>query len=232
MSDIPTATILGWMDEATALARSYFKEVVGQRKQDRSWVSAADLEIEQLLIARVKAQFPEHGILGEESGAQHGSGADIWAIDPIDGTQSFLQGLPGWSISLGLIRNGRPLYGFVSIPSTDDHYWCDDQGAYCNGKAIHVRETATIGKGDWIALTSRSHQSFRLGFPGKVRGFGSIASHLCYVARDAAVAALLGGEGRGACGILPLGWRFCARPAVMSSPSTGRRLPPTPCMAG
>lgn len=196
--NIDTGVVLGWMQEASTIARGFFKEVVGELKQDRTWVTEADREIERYLVGQVKAAFPGHAILGEESGRHAGSAEYLWAIDPIDGTQSFMQGLPGWSISLGLIHKGQPALGFVAIPTTDDYYWVDPEGvARCNGKPISVRQSATIDKSDWVALTSRSHQSFTITFPGKVRGFGSIATHLCYVARDAAIATLLGGEGRG-----------------------------------
>lgn len=195
---IDTTEILGWMEHAGGIARQYFKEVVGQRKQDKTWVTQADLDIERYFVARLHERFPDHGILGEETGVGGGSAGAIWAIDPIDGTQSFLQGLPGWSISLGLIEDGRPTHGFVYIPASDDYYWTDEAGrAICNGKPIRVRTSATLDRSDWVALTSRSHLTYQISFPGKVRGFGSIATHLCYVARDVAVAALLGGEGRG-----------------------------------
>jgi myo-inositol-1(or 4)-monophosphatase len=218
MTTFDTNALIGWLEQAGTIARSYFKEVVGQRKQDRTWVTQADLEIEQYLIGQIHSHFPGHGILGEETGSADSGAEYIWAIDPIDGTQSFIQGLPGWSVSLGLIRNGLPLLGFVYIPTTDDHYWCEaGGGAFCNGKPIHVRSSAEIDKSDWLALTSRSHLSYQITFPGKVRGFGSIATHLCYVARDAAVGALLGGEGRGAL------WDIAA--GVLRRPAPDHRRP-------
>jgi myo-inositol-1(or 4)-monophosphatase len=195
---IDTAAILGWMEQASVIARGHFKQAIGRRKQDRTWVTEADLEIERFLVGKIRAAFPDHAILGEESGSHAGSADALWAIDPIDGTHSFMQGLPGWSISLGLVRGGLPELGFVAIPSSDEYYWVEPgQGALCNSKPIQARQSAPVTRGDWVATTSRSHQSFAISFPGKLRSYGSIATHLCYVARDAAVGCLLGGEGRG-----------------------------------
>lgn len=195
--DIDTALILGWMEQAATIARGHFRQATGRRKQDRTWVTEADLEIEGFLVERLRAAFPGHAIVGEESGGHAGAADHLWAIDPIDGTHSFMQGLPGWSISLGLIRGGLPALGFVAIPSADEYYWVEPgQGARCNGAPIAARQGG-VGRGDWVATTSRSHQHLAISFPGKLRSYGSVATHLCYVARDAAVACLLGGEGRG-----------------------------------
>jgi len=195
---IDIAPVLGWMEQATAIARGYAKGAAARRKADRTWVTEADTTIEAFFVGQIRAAFPGHAILGEETGRHAGSADYLWAIDPIDGTQSFMQGLPGWSISLGLIANGRPLLGFVSVPCSEELYWVEPgAGARCNGEPITVRESADVARDDWVAATSRAHRSFQITFPGKLRSYGSIATHLCYVARDAAVACLLGGAGRG-----------------------------------
>ena len=69
--------------------------------------SEADLETELLIRGRLDARFPEDGFLGEETGAtEFGDGQGIWVVDPIDGTQPYVSGLPSWCVSIGFVRDG------------------------------------------------------------------------------------------------------------------------------
>jgi histidinol phosphatase-like enzyme (inositol monophosphatase family) len=93
-------------------------------KADRSPVTVADRESEQLLRGRIEARFPEHGILGEEYGLTRAEAPLRWLVDPIDGTESFIRGVPLYGVMLGLVSRGPegrntddPVVGVVHFPA-------------------------------------------------------------------------------------------------------------------
>ena len=88
-----------------------------ERKSDRSPVTLADKEAEQLVRSMVAEQYPEDGILGEEFGSEPGSSVFEWIIDPIDGTKSFISGVPLYSTLVGLTCRGEPVLGVIAIPA-------------------------------------------------------------------------------------------------------------------
>lgn len=192
MQDFDLDELRSWAHEGGAIARRYFNHAVARRKADSSLVSAADEEIEQLLVSRISARYPQHGILGEEQGRQGGISEFLWALDPLDGTAAFLAGLPLWGVSIGLLRAGRPYLGVVYLPLLDDDYWAiEDGGAWLNGQPIHVRPPREWDSEDWLAAPSNLHRRYRIDFRGKVRSTGSTAASLLYVARGSALAALV-----------------------------------------
>lgn len=109
-------------------------------KHDGTVVTSADLEINRSFIEQVVNHFPEDSVLGEE--ASHSAAGDndrTWVIDPIDGTQQFILGVPVFMVSVALVVAGRPVLGVVSNPSTRDLYWATlGGGSFRNGTAIHV----------------------------------------------------------------------------------------------
>ncbi|MFN4172622.1 MAG: inositol monophosphatase family protein [Pseudorhodobacter sp.] len=79
-------------------------------------VTEADRAVEALIVARLRAAFPQDGILGEEGGMLPGTSGRIWVIDPIDGTFNFVRGGKDWAVSIGLWHNGQPVAGVVHVP--------------------------------------------------------------------------------------------------------------------
>ena len=89
------------------VALRYFRTALTvERKQDWSPVTVADREAEQRAVAVLREAYPDHGILGEEFGAQGGAG-DRWIIDPIDGTKSFIRGIPFFATLIALEEEGE-----------------------------------------------------------------------------------------------------------------------------
>jgi histidinol phosphatase-like enzyme (inositol monophosphatase family) len=122
--------------EAGEIAMKYFKagvEVV--RKSDDSPVTVADREIELFLRRKISQEYPQHGILGEEFDEVHGDG-NRWILDPIDGTKSFIYGVPLFSVLIGLERAGVPILGVAHFPALGETYWGSDAGAFCNDEPI------------------------------------------------------------------------------------------------
>jgi myo-inositol-1(or 4)-monophosphatase len=109
-------------------------------KTDLTPVTAADTEINDLVISRVKERFPRHGVHGEE--ASFGTDREwVWVCDPVDGTMPFSLGLPLSTFSLALTRNGEPLVGVVYDPFGDKLYTArKGGGAFVNGKPLRVSD--------------------------------------------------------------------------------------------
>jgi myo-inositol-1(or 4)-monophosphatase len=192
MNEINIAELHAWMHECGAIALHSFRNVVGHRKADHSWVTEADVEIERVLVERITARYPDHGILGEEQTRQGLDREFLWALDPIDGTALFVAGLPGWGISAGLLRHGTPYFGMIYFPLLDDCYWAGPTGdAMLNNQPIHVLPPRPLDSQDWIATPSNAHRRFTIDFAGKTRGLGSTVGPFCYVARGSALGALI-----------------------------------------
>jgi len=192
---IPLEELRAWVQECGETAKGLYNNVVGSRKADRSWVTEADLAVERMLTARIAERFPHHGILGEEQTREGLDREFVWAIDPIDGTASFVAGLPIWGISLGLLRRGEPYLGLLYFPLMGDWYWAEPGGgAYLNGRPIRVAEPGPLDSEDWLSVPSNAHRRFEIDFVGKTRSLGSTAASLCYAARGSATASLISGS--------------------------------------
>jgi myo-inositol-1(or 4)-monophosphatase len=193
VSVVDLSEVQRWARECGIHARSYFNNVRAERKADRSWVTQADVEVEQMLRDRIGARYPDHGIVGEEQGVGDVGREFVWCLDPIDGTGAFVAGLPTWCISIGLLRAGEPYLGVIYLPIVDDCYWAGPTGpAYRNGEPIAVSDHAEIDSNDWLAVSSYAHRRFKIDFPGKARVLSSVAADCCYVARGSALGALIG----------------------------------------
>ena len=83
-------------------------------------VTDIDLRTEKAIAKEIKIRFPEHGISGEEYGAVGSQERWSWIIDPIDGTRSFISGMPTWGTLIGLLFEGKPVYGMMSQPYVGD----------------------------------------------------------------------------------------------------------------
>jgi myo-inositol-1(or 4)-monophosphatase len=122
------------------LARRHFDnrdrlQVEVKGPQDHA--SAADREVEQLIVNLLAAAFPADAFFGEEGGGR--SGDSLWVIDPIDGTTNFIHGLASYCVSLAYLRGGEPQLGMIYDPAADELFaaW-RGRGATCNGAPLRV----------------------------------------------------------------------------------------------
>jgi histidinol phosphatase-like enzyme (inositol monophosphatase family) len=131
---------------AGRLTLDYYRgDFAVERKADASPVTIADRRAEELLRATLAERFPDDGILGEEFGEQRGRSGRRWIIDPIDGTQSFVRGVPLYGVLLGLEDHGRCVVGAVDFPPLGETYWAaSGAGAFLNGAPILVSDVATL----------------------------------------------------------------------------------------
>jgi histidinol-phosphatase len=107
-------------------------------KADRTPVTQADRDAEQAIVERLRAAFPDVGVLGEEHGAQ-GAQRTRWIVDPIDGTRNFVRGIPYWATLIGLEEDGEVTVGVVHAPAAGDLLWArSGGGAFANGERLRV----------------------------------------------------------------------------------------------
>jgi myo-inositol-1(or 4)-monophosphatase len=85
-------------------------------------VTAADHAAETVMRALIRRTFPDHGIVGEEYGQERADAEYVWVLDPIDGTKSFISGMPAWGTLIGLMRSGEPVFGMMSQPFTRERF--------------------------------------------------------------------------------------------------------------
>ncbi len=141
-------------EEAGKIMLKYFNSDLQQRyKEDKTLVTVADEEINQIVIDRVKSAYPEHSVLGEEASNDRQNEL-AWICDPIDGTNPFSKGLPVSTFSLALTKEGEPIVGVICDPFTGSIYWASQgEGAYLNGKKINVSdkklEYRAVAHVDW-----------------------------------------------------------------------------------
>jgi myo-inositol-1(or 4)-monophosphatase len=110
-------------------------------------VTEADRAAEIAMRRLIERTFPSHGIIGEEFGNVRADAEYVWVLDPIDGTKSFICGLPLWGTLIGLEHHGRPCYGLMHQPFTRERFSGDGEAAYWRGPARrHAPEPAWKAK--------------------------------------------------------------------------------------
>jgi len=109
-------------------------------KTDTSPVTQADKNSERIMRELLKERFPDHGIVGEEYGKENENAEFVWVLDPIDGTKSFIAGVPLFGTLIALLHNGRPVIGVINQPYTQER-WVGVLGKQTtlNGKKIRTR---------------------------------------------------------------------------------------------
>lgn len=199
MSDQFVATAIAAATEAGAYLRERFGQPHDVRhKGTVDLVTEADRGAEALIVARLRAAFPDHRLLGEEGTADvRPSGADPaspygWIVDPLDGTTNFAHGVPHFAVSIGLEERGEPLVGVVYDPLRDEVFVAArGKGARCNGTPLAVSTTgelieAILATGFSYSLARREQQAVAwrsfLTRVQAIRQTGSAALNLCYVA--------------------------------------------------
>ncbi|MCF7929262.1 MAG: inositol monophosphatase [Spirochaetales bacterium] len=183
-------------DAAAEIQLSYLKEGVTYHsksvRHDR--VTQADTESEAAIVERIRRDFPDHNIYGEEEEYRKTRSDYTWIIDPLDGTNNFSKGFPFFAVSIALSVNGNLIGGLVRDPVRNETFSAyRGTGAYCNGESIHCSETvnlqdALLATGFYYDRDSRMEQTlreisclFRQGIVG-IRRTGSAALDLSYIA--------------------------------------------------
>ncbi len=111
-------------------------------KDDGSPVTALDREVEVRLRESIRKRYPEHGVIGEEFGADRPGAEQVWVLDPIDGTKAFVARLPVYGTLIALARDRHPVLGVVDHPLLCERWTgIGGEGTWCNGERIRLGET-------------------------------------------------------------------------------------------
>ena len=120
-------------------------------------VTEADREAERAIRALIRAEFPDHGILGEEYGIENAGSSHVWVIDPIDGTRAFISGLPVWGTLVGLTVDGDAVAGMMAQPFTGELFYATDSAAHYEGRAgrasLTTRQTTALADATLFTTT-------------------------------------------------------------------------------
>lgn len=142
-------------DAAGEPARHYFRTNLSiDSKEDLSPVTRADREAESAMRAILAANVPEHGIIGEEFGAERADAEWVWVLDPIDGTKSYVTGVPLFGVLVALVHRGRPVLGIIDQPILGER-WIGAEGmaSRFDGGAARTRPCADL-KDAWLNATT------------------------------------------------------------------------------
>lgn len=156
-------------------------------KADKSPVTEADLRAEAAIREVLSGAFPSYGFFGEESGQHAMEAENIWLVDPLDGTKSFVRECPFFSTQIALMRGGELLLGVSCAPAYGEMAWAErGAGAFLDGKPIHVSGIAEFGAailstGNLKTLAASPAGWARLGAlvgrVNRVRGYGDFVHY-------------------------------------------------------
>lgn len=172
-----------------------FGKIQATRKEDGTLVTKADQWADQEIREAILSTFPTHGVLTEETEHIFPDKDWCWIVDPIDGTTNFTRGVPIWGISLGLLYQGIPVFGFVHLPQLNQSfhgYWYNNKaitgptGAFLNNQPIHSSPDSP-SKNHLFNLCARSTDVMTQPFPCKIRLIGVASYNLLLVASGAAL---------------------------------------------
>lgn len=153
--DIFLALALRLADAAGEVIRPYFRRPLAvSDKADLTPVTAADRAAEETMRGLIEARFPAHGILGEEFGRVREDAEFVWTLDPIDGTKSFISGVPLFGTLIALTRDRHPILGVIDQPISRER-WVGASGrrTTLNGTAIRCRACPVLAAATLFATT-------------------------------------------------------------------------------
>jgi myo-inositol-1(or 4)-monophosphatase len=172
-------------------------------KNDNELVTQADAHCQQIIIDRIKENYPDHGFLAEEGSdgtifkqAPRSAEPFWWVIDPIDGTNNFAHRMLLFTVSIAVMHDGRPIVGVIFDPATDSMYTAvKGQIAQLNGRHITAGEEP-ISKFESIGLDSHFYEGVpdwacRIMQLTRFRNYGTTALHMAYVASGGLIATIV-----------------------------------------
>ncbi|HEX4377702.1 MAG TPA: inositol monophosphatase family protein [Steroidobacteraceae bacterium] len=144
-------------------------------KADKSPVTEADVRAEEAIRAVLQARFPTFGFYGEETGQHRGDAENIWLVDPIDGTKSFVRECPFFSTQIALMRAGRLVLGVSSASAYGELAWAEEGGgAFLDGKPIRVSMVGDVGG----AILSTGNLKTMAASPAAWSRFGALVGRV------------------------------------------------------
>jgi myo-inositol-1(or 4)-monophosphatase len=198
--------------EAGALLVSLFRSGLAiERKAEQDLVTEADRRSEALILERLKAAFPDHAIVAEESGLHAAGSGYCWYVDPLDGTTNFAHGYPVFNVTLGLEKDGVMICGVVFDPNRGETFAAEKgAGAYLNGDPIRVSAAGSLNE----ALLSTGFPTRQRHLDTNIHFFHQMAMITHGLRRSGSAAIDLASV---ACGRLEGFWEFGLQPWDMAA---------------
>ena len=161
------------------------------KKGKNDFVSSCDVHLEEKFLEMVDEEFPETNIIAEEKISRDKGSRITFIIDPIDGTNNFVHGMPIFGTSVAVFMDSKPAFGAIGLhPDRKTLYAYSGKGAFCNGKRLEKPKENELSEA-FVLLDSRIERAFRLGFDkglGKLsanvsqtRLIGAAVYNICYV---------------------------------------------------
>ena len=158
-------------DAGRLLKKSFRRETQVKYKTERELVSDADLKSEDIILSRIRREFPEHAVYSEEAGSDGRKSRFEWVVDPLDGTHNFLYGMPLYGVAVAVLEDDEPVASAIHLPEFNETYTATKGGgAYVNGKPIHV-SSRTIRE-SMLLFECQLHR----GTEEKLRMLGNLSS--------------------------------------------------------
>lgn len=181
------------LEAGKILERHFETDILKEFKEDKSVVTIADKEAEEVIKKIILAEFPNHSIIGEETGMTKNTGDHTWCVDPVDGTRNFANGIPFFAVSVALLNEKEPVVGVVYNPATNSLFYAEKgKGSYLNDKKIQVSQDPaekalmTVSSGR-KSIDRKIRRGLMHDLPERivssVRDLGSTALDLSYLAR-------------------------------------------------
>jgi myo-inositol-1(or 4)-monophosphatase len=179
-------------DAARPIALRYFRQPIGfERKEDLSPVTIADRMIEDELRRLIAERYPHHGVLGEELGQAPGE-RYTWYLDPIDGTKSFITGMPLFGTLIALADGDQATIGVIDMPALAERWTGDRRAATLNGSPARVSKVVRLSEAqiytsspdfftadEWSRYDALSRRCLFRRFGGDCYQYGLLASGHC-----------------------------------------------------
>lgn len=187
---MPSRELQAALDAAQAAADIirdlYRRNLQVHTKADASPVTEADVRAEEAIRSILSERFPSYGFYGEETGRSAMDADNVWLVDPIDGTKSFVRECPFFSTQIALLREGRLVLGVSCAPACGELAWAEEgAGAFLDGRPIRVSDVAALDQaivstGNLKTLT-RSARWQRFGElvqqVSRIRGYGDFVHY-------------------------------------------------------
>jgi histidinol phosphatase-like enzyme (inositol monophosphatase family) len=137
-----------------------------EQKANKTPVTLADRETEQVMRKMIRDRFPHHGIIGEEYGTENDGAEYVWVLDPIDGTIAFIHGVPLFVTLIALLKNGQPIMGAIDQPIAKHRCEGDNANAWFNKEEVCIRDPSDIASATLLAtdIVNIARMHSKVGF--------------------------------------------------------------------
>ena len=132
-------------------------------KSDQTPVTEADRKAEEVMRKLIRKKYPDHGIIGEESGAENEDAQFVWVLDPIDGTKSFVAGCPLFGTLICLLKDGEPTLGAIYSPTTRQLLIGNNSTTTLNGQPVRMRQNNDLAESTLLTVDLAAPAQYQIG---------------------------------------------------------------------